>query len=71
MKSYYNLNGNSSIVAYEYGSDYIRVQFSDGAVYLYTYQTAGRTNIEHMKELADKGHGLCSFIQRYARKLYA
>ena len=30
MKRYRNLGGDSGIVAYEDGEDFIRVQFSDG-----------------------------------------
>ncbi|MBI4003280.1 MAG: hypothetical protein HY348_16060 [Nitrospira defluvii] len=35
MERYKNLNRNSGVVAYEIGPDFIKVQFSDGAIYLY------------------------------------
>lgn len=35
MKRYRNLGENSGIVAYEDGENFIRVQFSDGSIYLY------------------------------------
>ena len=38
------------------------LKFSDGAVYLYTNQSAGSANIEYMKQLAIAGEGLNSFI---------
>lgn len=38
---------------------------------LYTYTSAGSHNIEEMKELATRGEGLNSFINRHVRKKYA
>ena len=64
MKRYRNLGGDSGIVAYEDGADFIRVQFSDGSIYLYNYTTPGANDVEHMKQLAETGQGLNSFISR-------
>ncbi len=69
MKRYKNLAGDSKVIAYEYGSDFIRVQFRDNSVYRYTYESAGNVNIEQMKKLANAGHGLNSFINTHVRKL--
>lgn len=71
MERYRNLGGDSGVVAYDIGEDSITVEFSDGSVYLYTYQSAGGHNIEQMKELAVAGRGLNSFINKYVRKQYA
>lgn len=71
MDHYKNLGGNSGVVGYETGPDFIRVQFSDGAVYLYTSTSAGSENIDTMKQLAVYGEGLNSFINRNVRKAYA
>ena len=71
MKPYANLGGNSGVVAYENGPDFIKVQFSDGSIYPYTYASAGADNIECMKQLAESGHGLNSFINTNVRNLYA
>ena len=70
MERYKNVGGDSGVTGYEIGSDYIRVQFSDGSVYLYTYASAGSNNIEQMKKLAIAGNGLNSFINRNVRKSY-
>lgn len=74
MEQYKNLGGNSGVHAYEVGNDFVKIQFRTGAVYLYTYQSAGSNNIEEMKKLAPTGAGLNSFIMlnvkfKYARKL--
>lgn len=71
MERYQNLGGDSGVDAFELGADHIRVQFKDGAVYLYTYNSAGAGNIEQMKRLATAGQGLNSFIVTTVRKLYA
>ena len=70
MKIYKNLGGNSGVSAYEIGDGSITVQFSTGAVYLYTYRSAGSANIEKMKLLAVAGEGLNSYIKRYVNKGY-
>jgi len=71
MERYKNLGGDSGVVAYEIADDSIKVEFSDGSLYLYNYQSAGSDNIEQMKGLAIAGKGLNSFINRNVRKKYA
>jgi hypothetical protein len=71
MERYANLSGDSGVAFYEMGADFIRVQFSDGAIYLYNYGSAGSANVEHMKGLAKSGRGLGSFIIKNVRKKYA
>ena len=46
---YMNLGGNSGVVSFEFDDNSIQVQFADGPLYLYTYSSAGRENIEKMK----------------------
>ena len=62
MERYKNLGANSGIIAYEIDDQSITVEFQDGSVYLYTYDSAGAENIERMKKLAIAGEGLNSFI---------
>lgn len=71
MERYKNLGGNSGDIAFEIGLDYIRVQFSDGSLYLYNNEITGSQNINHMKGLASRGYGLNSFINKAVRKAYA
>ena len=71
MQPYANLGGGSNAVGYEIGVDWIRVLFGDGSIYRYTYQSAGASNIEHMKQLAAAGQGLNSFIMRVVKYRYA
>ena len=71
MKRYKNLSGNSGGLAYEIGEDFIKVKFRDGGVYLYNYHRTGRDKVERMKELAEEGRGLSTFISRYVKERYA
>lgn len=71
MERYANRGGDSGVIGYEIGDDFIRVRFSDGSIYLYTHSSAGANNIEHMKKLARNGQGLNAFINRNVRRAYA
>jgi hypothetical protein len=71
MEPYKNIGGASAVVAYEIGNDSIKVQFRDGWIYTYNDESAGHSNIEHMKTLASAGSGLNSFISRVVKEQYA
>lgn len=57
-------------VAYGIGKNYIRVKFNNGDIYKYTYESAGKDNVETMKILAEQGIGLNSFIKLNVDKMY-
>lgn len=65
MEPYRDINGDSGIAAYEIGSDYIKVQFKDGAVYLYTAASVGSAHIAEMQRLARSGDGLNAYINTH------
>lgn len=65
MIPYGNRSRHSGITAYEIGPDFIRVQFQSGTSYTYTYDTAGRDHVERMKQLAERGKGLSTFISQH------
>ena len=71
MQRYSDIDRDSGVVAYEIGSDFIRVKFSDGAIYLYTYASAGAHHINQMKILAQRGDGLNAYINDHVKKAYA
>lgn len=64
MEPYKNLGGNSGVVAFQIGGDFIIVQFREGqyTFYKYTYMSAGSIAIETMKRLARQGQDLNSYI---------
>lgn len=71
MQRYFNLGGNSGIKAYELLPDGIRIQFTDGSIYLYNHKSNGRRAIETMKSLAQKGIGLTTYINQKVRGKFA
>jgi hypothetical protein len=70
MQRYKNLSGDSGVIAYEILDEGIEVRFRDGRTYLYTNGSAGRENIETMKQLARAGRGLSTFISTTVRHRY-
>lgn len=62
--------GNSGVRGYRIGEDYIDVMFSNGALYRYSYRSAGASKIEEMKRLAMQGQEFSSFIKKYANNNY-
>lgn len=71
MERYKDTGGDSGVSSYEIGSDYIAVKFSGtGKIYTYSYRKAGRIHVENMKQLAQKGSGLNSYINRHVKNLY-
>lgn len=71
MEPYRNLGQNSGVSAYEIGPDYIVVEFSDGAIYRYDYDSPGPEGTETMKGLAAAGRGLNTYINRFVGADYA
>jgi hypothetical protein len=64
MISYKSTSGkDSGVVAYLIGEDYIKVQFLKNT-YLYSYSSAGPSDIEEMKKLALNSQGLSTFISQ-------
>lgn len=70
MENYQNLNGNSDIQNFEILDEEITIQFANGEAYRYTYQSAGKDNIEEMKKLASSGKGLRNFINNEVKHFY-
>ncbi|HVJ62346.1 MAG TPA: hypothetical protein VM555_06495 [Tahibacter sp.] len=71
MIAYANLSGDSPIIAYRCGADYIDIAFRDAGVYRYTRASAGAHRVAAMKRLAAAGRGLAAFIAREAHDRYA
>jgi hypothetical protein len=62
MKPYRDIHGDSGVSAYEYGDDWIRVQFKHGHTYEYRASRIGLLHLSTMKRLADSGSGLSTYI---------
>ena len=71
MEIYRNVGGDSGISAYEIGANYVSVKFNNtGKVYTYSYGRAGKSHVDQMKILAERGSGLNSYIMRNVKNLY-
>lgn len=68
MTPYKNLSEESGVLAYEILSEGIRVQFVGKDIYYYSYSAPGAAHVEKMKELAEKGRGLATYISQNIRK---
>ncbi len=64
MKTYTDLNGDSGILEYDYGDDWIRIQFKRGGTYEYRSSGIGSSHLAMMKSLADSGDGLNTYINK-------
>ncbi|HEY0065389.1 MAG TPA: hypothetical protein VGC21_24950 [Telluria sp.] len=71
MQRYRRLSGSSGVLAYAIKEEAIDVQFVDGAVYTYSYASAGREHVEQMKRLAQSGQGLSTYISQHVGSAYA
>ncbi|MBO5166677.1 MAG: hypothetical protein J6B90_08795 [Lachnospiraceae bacterium] len=66
MQKYKNVGGDSGVEAFEIGVDFIEVKFAKTIkTYKYSYESAGKEAVEHMKKLALRG--MCSFglLEKY------
>jgi hypothetical protein len=71
VERYQHLDGDSGVTFFECGPDFIRVQFRNGATYVYDHARPGTQHVEHMKELARAGKGLSTYISQFVRSAYA
>lgn len=71
MKRYGNLTGDSGVLAWEAGKDYIIIKFRGGDRYLYTNAATGERHVKQMKQLAAEGRGLSTYISQHVRDRYA
>ena len=71
MQNYKNYHGNSGIVSFEIGNDFIKIQFKHSPnVYVYTYNTPGSDHVEKMKILANDGRGLATYVSQNVKKSF-
>ena len=68
MERYRNLSGESGVVAFEAGTDFIRVRFAGGEIYRYDRTRPGARHLAQMKRLAQAGRGLSSYIAQQLRE---
>jgi hypothetical protein len=71
MKKYLNRNNNSGVSHFEIYLDKIAVKFTNtNKIYSYSYAYAGKSHVDKMKILAERGHGLNTYIKTNVNNLY-
>lgn len=63
MIPYKNMNLLSPIVSYDFGVDWIRVEWFEGETRTYRYSDTGKRNINRMIKCAKTGRGLATYIE--------
>lgn len=71
MHRYRNLDGTSGVQAYQFLDDAIAVRFLGGATYVYDHATTGKDAVMRMRELAQAGRGLATYISQHVQDRYA
>ncbi|BCG09851.1 MULTISPECIES: hypothetical protein [Buttiauxella] len=71
MPVYANRGGNSGVVSYETTPNSITVKFKDGWKYVYDENKPGTAIVTKMKELAQAGHGLNSYISTVVKSNFS
>jgi hypothetical protein len=66
MERYKNLGGDSGVFAFETGADFIKIKFKTSPIiYVYTNMKTGLHHVEAMKQLAERGAGLQTYINQH------
>lgn len=70
MMKYKDVTGLSTIDSYEVGENWIKIRFKNEIDVDYTYSSVrpGARHVQLMKNLAEVGGGLSTYISRYIRK---
>lgn len=64
-KKYRDSKGEAGIISYQYDRGSMRIQFKRGGIYEYRAEKIGPRNLSKMKEFADSGVGLTTFINTH------
>jgi hypothetical protein len=70
MRQYGGHIRKHGVRAFEIQSDAIDVEFTSGWIYHFSYQKPGAPRVELMKQLAESGHGLSTFINKHVRNRF-
>jgi hypothetical protein len=65
MKPYRTTSGDSGVVGYEIGRNYIRIRFRSNGDYTYEAGRVGRRHLTEMQRRAEAGRGLATYINAH------
>ena len=58
------------VLAYEIQAEAIDIEFTSGWIYRFSYEKPGALRVERMKELAESGQGLSTFISKHVKNRF-
>ncbi|TNJ40413.1 hypothetical protein FGF66_01290 [Chlorobaculum thiosulfatiphilum] len=67
MIPYQNINLLSPIVSFDYGDDWICLEWFSGEMRTFRYNEAGKRHVDQMIKCAKKGKGLSTYIEKNRR----
>jgi len=70
MRQYGEHTRKHGVRGFEIQEEAIDVEFTSGWIYHFSYQKPGAPRVEHMKQLAESGHGLSTFINKHVRNRF-
>ena len=70
MQPYGHHARQHGVLGYEVGPESIDVEFTSGWIYHFSYTNPGAPRVERMKELAQSGKGLSTFINKHVRNRF-
>ena len=71
MRQYGGSPKKHGVQRFEIRPDSIDVEFSSGWIYRFSYERPGQSRVDKMKELAESGHGLSTFISKHVKNRFA
>jgi len=70
MRQYGGHIRKHGVRGFEIQEDAIDVEFTSGWIYHFSYEKPGAPRVERMKQLAEAGHGLSTFINKHVRNRF-
>lgn len=70
MQPYGDHAKSHGVVAYEIHAESIDVEFTSGWIYHFSYVQPGQLRVDRMKELAQSGRGLSTFISKHVKNRF-
>ena len=70
MRRYGGNSKKHGVTGFEIGPDSIDVEFTSGWIYRFSYQKPGQLRVDRMKELAESGRGLSTFISKHVKNRF-
>lgn len=65
MQPYTDRGGDTTVIGFEDGDDFIRIQYLDGAILEFRVGEVSAAHVMNLRQLAQLGEGLQSYLSRH------